>query len=86
MPSKSKFSGMFDGPDQAVQPDIQQAAGRHRGKKSDPEFKQFTYLGRKTTHKRARRLIEDLYGEQKDFSDVVEQLLVDFISRHDLQT
>jgi hypothetical protein len=70
---------------QGVQPmpmaepaDVEPAkAGRPRGKKSDPDFKPYTVLLRKKTHRAATDLLRD--DEARDFSDLVQELVDQWI-------
>ena len=55
--------------------------GRPPGKRSDPDFQPTTVLLRKQTKKTAARLLEDIDSGQ-DLSDLIEQLLTEWIGRH----
>ena len=55
--------------------------GRPPGKRSNPNYKRLTVLVKKQTAKRAERLWDDL-EPSKDMSDLVEQLLADWVQRH----
>ncbi len=56
----------------------QQHKGRRAGKRSDPAFRPTTIFVRKETQRRATRLLED-QNASKDFSDLVEELLANWI-------
>jgi hypothetical protein len=55
--------------------------GRPPGKRSNPNYKRLTVLVKKQTVKRAERLWDDL-EPSKDMSDLVEQLLADWVQQH----
>jgi hypothetical protein len=55
--------------------------GRPPGKRSNPNYKRLTVLVKKQTAKRAERLWDDL-EPSKDMSDLVEQLLADWVQQH----
>jgi len=54
--------------------------GRPPGKRSDPDYQPTTVLLRKHTKKTAARLLEDINSGQ-DLSDLIEQLLVEWIQK-----
>ena len=54
--------------------------GRPPGKRSDPEFKPTTLFLRTRTKRTAVRLLEDR-GEDKDLSELVEELLTEWNGR-----
>jgi hypothetical protein len=54
--------------------------GRPPGKRSDPDYQPTTVLLRKHTKKTATRLLEDTNAAQ-DLSDLIEQLLTEWIHR-----
>lgn len=56
------------------------AAGRAPGKRSDPEFKPFTILLKKQTHKQANRLLEDM-DTGRDLSDLMQELLAGWVEK-----
>jgi hypothetical protein len=55
--------------------------GRRTGKRSDPAFRPTTVFVRKETQRKATRLLED-QDAGKDFSDLVEELVADWITEH----
>ena len=55
--------------------------GRRAGKRSDPAFRPTTIFVRKETQRKATRLLED-HDTGKDFSDLVEELLTNWIHDH----
>jgi hypothetical protein len=55
--------------------------GRPPGKRSDPDYQPTTVLIRKHTKKTAARLLEDTDSGQ-DLSDLIEQLLMEWIQQH----
>ena len=54
--------------------------GRPPGKRSDPDYQPTTVLIRKHTKKTAVRLLEDTNATQ-DLSDLIEQLLTEWIQK-----
>jgi hypothetical protein len=83
---KSKFTGMFD--ETQAQPDNSvrnegAPAGRPPGKKSDPRYKQHSWLVKRENAKIAGRIWEDQYGD-RDMSNLVDKLLEKFISQPDI--
>src|SRR6058998_1629323 len=54
--------------------------GRPPGKRSDPDYQPTTVLIRKHTKKTATRLLEDT-NAASDLSDLIEQLLTEWIHR-----
>jgi hypothetical protein len=52
--------------------------GRPRGKSSDPAWSQVTVYLRTETHRGAQKL---LFDERKQFSDLVEELVSDWINQ-----
>jgi len=54
--------------------------GRPPGKRSDPDYQPTTVLLRKQIKKTARRLLEDT-GTGQDLSELIEQLLVEWIQQ-----
>jgi len=91
MTGKSKFKGLFDAakerqleePEQPEQkePNLVSSLprrGRPKGKRSDPAFEQVTAYIRKETHQAVKiALLQD--GQDKEFSELVEQLLQDWL-------
>jgi hypothetical protein len=55
--------------------------GRPPGKRSDPDYQPTTVLIRKQTKKTAARLLEDTNAAH-DLSDLIEQLLAEWIQKH----
>ena len=55
--------------------------GRPHGKRSDPDYQPTTVLLRKHTKRTAARLLEDIDARQ-DLSDLIEQLLGEWIQKH----
>lgn len=55
--------------------------GRPPGKRSDPNYQPTTVLLRKQTKKTASRLLEDTNAAH-DLSDLIEQLLKEWIQKH----
>ena len=55
--------------------------GRRAGKRSDPAFRPTTIFVRKETQRKATRLLED-QDTGKDFSDLVEELVANWITEH----
>jgi len=55
--------------------------GRPTGKRSNPEFEPTTVLLRKKTKRAAGRKLEDVDANQ-DFSELIEELLNQWISAH----
>ena len=93
MPEQSKFSGALAKLNQrpAEQPaapstatipsaDPVRGKGRPPGKRSDPDYQPTTVLLRKQTKKTAARQLEDAATGQ-DLSDLIEQLLADWIEK-----
>ena len=91
---QSKFSGVLaklkqrpagapstPPPAASVEREPVRGRGRPPGKRSDPEFQPTTVLLRKRTKKTATRLLEDI-DEGQDLSDLIEQLLTEWIQQH----
>jgi hypothetical protein len=55
--------------------------GRRTGKRSDPAFRATTFFVRKETKRKASRLLEDR-EMGKDLSDLVEELLAQWVAKH----
>ena len=55
--------------------------GRPPGKRSDPDYQPTTVLLRKHTKRTAARLLEDINAAH-DLSDLIEQLLTEWIQQH----
>jgi len=89
--SKSKFQGLFDAakkrqPEEPAQPEQKetevvpspQRRGRPKGKRSDPDFEQVTAYIRKQTHQAIKiALLQE--GQDREFSELVEELLSDWL-------
>ena len=80
MAESSKFGAIFDAPPQG---DVQgggrtealvKTVGRPPGKRSDPNYKQYSVLLKRQTHRKVSSLLRDRESEQ-DVSELVEQLL-----------
>lgn len=56
-------------------------AGGRGGKRSDPAYSPTTFFVRKETKRKASRLLED-QDAGKDLSDLVEELLTEWLSKH----
>lgn len=78
--AESKFGAIFDAPPQG---DVQgggrtetlvKTVGRPPGKRSDPNYKQYSVLLKRQTHRKVSSLLRDRESEQ-DVSELVEQLL-----------
>lgn len=88
MKKKSGFEELFDQRLDKAPPAFQRnetstegKVGRPaRGKKSDPNYKQFSVLLKKETQKRAVRKLEDLETGQ-DFSDLVQEVLEQWLGK-----
>jgi hypothetical protein len=74
-PQKSRTPG-HDREAQAPAP----KTGRGPGKRSNPDYKQFSVLLRKRTHMEVSHTLDKLGGDQ-DVSDLVEQLLEQWLER-----
>jgi hypothetical protein len=94
MPEKRKWSGALAKPKQrsAKRPTTRPPAppvaaepvrgkGRPPGKRSDPDYQPTTVLLRQHTKKMANRLLED-GGTGQDLSELIEQLLTEWIQQH----
>ena len=55
-------------------------SSRPQGKRSHPDYKQFSVLLKKRTHKQAVRALDDLDNGQ-DLSDLMEQLLDQWLKK-----
>lgn len=58
-----------------------EARRRRTGKRSDPAFRPTTFFVRKETQRKASRLLED-QESGKDLSDLVEELLAQWVIEH----
>jgi hypothetical protein len=90
--SESKFSGTLrrlkktPGAATDPKPSISSSVGQwplighYRGKRSDPEWANITILMRKSIKRDVRRRLED-EGEGRDISELVDQLLIDWLGK-----
>jgi hypothetical protein len=85
----SKFSGVLaklkqpqvtESPVTSDTPQVR-GRGRPRSKSSDPDYQPTTVILRKRTKRTAARLLEDQETGQ-DLSDLIEELLIEWIQRH----
>ncbi len=87
MAEQSKFAGALgrlrNGPQTAAAaPSVRATQGNGRGgKRSNPEFSATTFFVRKETKRQAARLLEDT-NSGKDLSDLVEELLGEWVGNH----
>ena len=78
--AESKFGAIFDTPPQGQAQgggrteSLTRTVGRPPGKRSDPDYKQYSVLLRRHTHRKVSSLLRDREGAQ-DVSELVEQLL-----------
>lgn len=78
--AESKFGAIFGAPPQGEAQGggrtetLVRAVGRPPGKRSDPDYKQYSVLLRRQTHRKVSSLLRDREGGQ-DVSELVEQLL-----------
>ena len=78
--AESKFGAIFDAPpqDQAQgggrTETLSRKAGRPPGKRSDPDYKQYSVLLKRQTHRKVSGLLRDKESSQ-DVSELVELLL-----------
>ncbi len=82
----SKFKGLLDAakgrepePQPEPQPEPPKSKGRPRGKRSNPDYEQVTAYIRRDTH-RAIKMALLQEGESREFSEVVEELLAEWLS------
>jgi hypothetical protein len=90
--SESKFSGTLrrlkktpeapSDPKPSISPSSEQRplTGHYRGKRSDPEWANVTILMRRSIKRDVRRRLED-EGEGKDLSDLIDQLLLEWLGK-----
>ena len=78
--AESKFGAIFDAPPQGqaqgggrTEP-LARTVGRPPGKRSDPDYKQYSVLLKRQTHRKVSSLLRDRESAQ-DVSELVEQLL-----------
>lgn len=91
MAEQSKFAGALGKLNQArlpatarkvtETPASQLAEGSRGGKRSNPDYTATTFFVRKDTKKKATRLLEDIEAG-KDLSDLVQDLLAEWVSKH----
>lgn len=78
--AESKFGAIFDAPPQGQAQGggrtetLARTVGRPPGKRSDPDYKQYSVLLRRQTHRKVSSLLRDRDGGL-DVSELVEQLL-----------
>ena len=73
----SKFKAIFDQHEEIKPVEVKQSKGR--GKRSNPDYEQVSAYIRKNTYKDVKiALLQQ--AESKDFSDLVEELLVKWLS------
>lgn len=85
----SKFKGLFDATkgkqteedlEAPAQPSVK-PRGRPKGKRSNPDFEQVTAYIRKRTHQEVKiALLQE--GEDREFSELVEELLDQWLRSH----
>lgn len=90
MPEKSSFETLFDKRLDAMPPTAERneksvprekgRVGRELGKRSNPEYKQFSVLLKKRTHMNASHML-DILGGGQDISELVQQLLEQWLKR-----
>ena len=78
--AESKFGAIFDAPPQGQAQGggraeaLARTVGRPPGKRSDPDYKQYSVLLRRQTHRKVSSLLREREGGQ-DVSELVELLL-----------
>lgn len=76
----SKFKHLLDAArEPELQPETSKRKGRPKGKRSNPDYEQVTAYIRKTTHRDVKLALLQA-GEDQDFSDLVEELLTEYLS------
>jgi hypothetical protein len=90
MPEKSSFEELFDSRLDTMPPSAERneqsassqkvKAGREPGKRSNPEYKQFSVLLKKRTHMQVNHML-DILGGGQDISELVQQLLEQWLKR-----
>jgi len=90
MSEKSSFEGLFDTRLNTMPPSAERnearasiqkgRAGREPGKRSNPEYKQFSVLLKKRTHMQTSHML-DILGGGQDISELVQQLLEQWLKR-----
>ena len=61
------------------QPEAKPTKTKGSGKRSDPDYVQISAYIRKDTHRQAKRKLLE-YGDERDLSDVIEELLKNWVS------
>jgi hypothetical protein len=88
--AESKFAGIFqhslsDDPHAAERTDkpaaTLKAPGRPPGKRSDPEYKQYSVLLKKQTHRQVTAILRD-QEDSPDVSELLQQLLEQWLEKH----
>ncbi len=73
----SKFKGILDN---HKQPSSTEKKSKSRGKRSDPDYEQVSAYVRKETYRKVKIALLEA-EEKRDFSDLVEALLFDWLSK-----
>ena len=81
MTEKSKFAGALGKLSKAASAATVEETNGKRGKRSDPDWIVTTVYLKKHTKRKTSRLLEDL-EMGKDVSDLIEELLQAWISKH----
>ncbi len=82
---ESKFGAIFDAQPQGIAQGggrtetLARGVGRPPGKRSDPDYKQYSVLLKKQTHRKVSGILRDRDGGQ-DVSELVEQLLEQWLA------
>jgi hypothetical protein len=90
-PTESKFAGIFQnaapvGPEPAPEraemspPTVVRPLGRPPGKRSDPDWKQFSVLLKKQTQRKAVAILRAETAESRDLSDLLQEILEQWIA------
>lgn len=82
----SKFKHLLDAarepqpePEPTPHSETPKRKGRPKGKRSNPDYEQVTAYIRRTTHRDVKLALLQA-GEDQDFSDLVEELLIEYLS------
>ena len=82
--SKSDFSALFDGREDTMPPAAERnearARTKERGKRSNPDYKQFSVLLKRDTQMEVSHAL-DREGREMDVSDLVQSLLEQWLKR-----
>jgi hypothetical protein len=87
--AESKFAGIFQHslPEEPREPERTEnratalkGPGRPPGKRSDPEYKQYSVLLKKQTHRQVTNILRDQEDSQ-DLSELLQQLLEQWIEK-----